>query len=324
MDSVRRPALPAFRVQQPRQIFTMTTPEDSQPPSGAAYFGTDFVPPTVEELQLRLPQMEILSFIGHGGMGTYYRARHPQLNRISAIKILPYDRNLDAALIEGFKKEAKAMARLSHPNIIGIYELLETDSVLYLVMEYVDGDIFERLINTRYFDLEEILAIISQICSALNHAHENGVIHRDLRPGNTMLDQSGKIKVGDFGLARLMGEELFRRKMTETNLAMGTMDYVAPEQLEPGQAVDHRADIYSLGMLMYKLLTRILPMGTFVVPSKLVPNLDPRVDDLVVRCLQRNPDNRYQDITEVWTEVARLSEEPPADTSKPSGPKFNF
>lgn len=299
----------------------MSTPLDSLPLSGANYFGADFVPPTVAELQERFPHLEILSFIGHGGMGTYYRACQPKLNRLAAVKILPVDPDTDAELIERFKKEAKAMARLNHPNIIGIYEFLETESTLYLVMEFVEGDIFERLINTRSFDLGEILAIISQVCAALHHAHENGVIHRDLRPGNTMLDQSGLVKVGDFGLARLMGEELFRRRMTETNLAMGTMDYVAPEQLEEGHPVDHRADIYSLGMMIYKLLTRVLPRGSFVVPSKLVPNLDPRVDDLVIRCLQRNPANRYQQVTELWSEVNLITEAPP--TTK-AGPAFKF
>lgn len=299
----------------------VTIPEDSPPPSGVAYFGSEFVPPTVAELQKQIPQLEILSFVGHGGMGTYYRARHPKLDRHAAVKILPVDPRTDTDLIAGFKKEARAMARLSHSNIIGIYEFLETETALYLVMEFVEGDIFERLINARSFDLSEILAIITQICSALNHAHENGVIHRDLRPGNTMLDQSGLVKVGDFGLARLMGEELFRRKMTETNLAMGTMDYVAPEQLETGYPVDHRADIYSLGMMIYKLLTRVLPRGSFVVPSKLVPNLDPRIDDLVIRCLQRNPANRFQQVTELWTEVNRLLEPPPPTKS---GPAFNF
>lgn len=265
--------------------------------------------------------MEILSFIRHGGMGTYYQARHPKLDRLAALKILPVNPDIDAELIANFKKEAKAMARLNHTNIIGIYEFMETDSTLYLVMEFVQGDIFERVINTRSFELTEILAIVTQICAALDYAHKNGVIHRDLRPGNTLFDQNGRVKIGDFGLARLMGEELFRRKMTATNLEMGTMDYVAPEQLEPGHPVDHRADIYSLGMMIYKLLTRTLPRGTFIEPSKLVPNLDPRVDDLVIRCLQRNPDNRYQNITEVWTEADQILKTL-GTTAK--SPTFNF
>lgn len=285
----------------------MSNPDNPNP---APHFGAEFVPPTVAELQELFPKLEILSFVGHGGMGTYYKARHPKLDRLAALKILPVNPDIDAELIENFKKEAKAMARLNHTNIIGIYEFMETQSTLYLVMEFVEGDIFERLINSRSFDLGEILAIVSQICSALQFAHRNGVIHRDLRPGNTLLARNGLVKIGDFGLARLMGEELFRRKMTETNLAMGTMDYVAPEQLDAEQVVDHRADIYSLGMMIYKLLTRILPHGSFVEPSKLVPNLDPRMDALVIRCLQRNPANRYQNISELWTEIDQIRQTP--------------
>ncbi len=251
-------------------------------------------------------------------MGTYYQARHPKLERLVALKILPVNPDIDAEFIANFKKEAKTMARLNHSNIIGIYEFMETDSTLYLMMEFVTGDIFERVINTRSFELSEILAIITQICAALDYAHTSGVIHRDLRPGNTMFDQNGQVKIGDFGLARLMGEELFRRKMTANNLEMGTIDYVAPEQLEPGQPVDHRADIYSLGMMIYKLLTRTLPRDTFIEPSKLVSNLDPRVDNLVIRCLQRNPANRFQHITEVWTEVDQILNSPGSTTKKPT------
>jgi eukaryotic-like serine/threonine-protein kinase len=299
----------------------VTSPQDSPPASGVPYFDTGFIPPTVEELQEKFPHLEILSLVGHGGMGTYYRARHPKLDRFAALKLLPVDPASDAGLIERFKKEAKAMARLNHTNIIRVYEFIETETALYLLMEFVEGDILERLINARYFDQSEILAIITQVCAALNHAHENGVIHRDLRPGNTMLDQSGLVKVGDFGLARLMGEELFRRKMTEANLAMGTMDYVAPEQLVAEHPVDHRADIYSVGMMIYKLLTRTLPRGSFVAPSTLVPSLDPRIDDLVIRCLQRNPDNRFQQVTELWVEANSLLE-PPSPAKK--GPSFIF
>ncbi len=299
----------------------MTNPQDSPSPSEVTNFGSNFIPPSVEQLQKLFTDLEILSFIRHGGMGTYYLARQPKLDRLVALKILPANPDIDAALIADFKKEVKSMARLSHSNIIAIHEFLESDSTLYLVMEFVRGDIFERIINTRNFELTEILAIVAQICVALDYAHRNGVIHRDLRPGNTFLDQDGQVKIGDFGLARLMGEELFRRQMTATNLEMGTMDYVAPEQLEPGHPVDHRADIYSLGMMIYKLLTRTLPRGTFVEPSQLVPNLDPRINNLVIRCLQRSPHNRYQNITEVWTEVDQILKTPATTVNSP---KLNF
>jgi len=173
-------------------------------------------------------------------------------------------------------------------------------------MEYVQGKILERLIESRGFGLQDVITILTQVCDALDYAHKQGVIHRDLRMGNTMLDTAGQIKVGDFGLARLIGEELFRRNLTEQNKAMGTMDYVAPEQYKPGMAFDLRADIFSLGLMLYKLTTRTVPRGAFVPPSHFVPDLDPRVDEIVIRCMQRNPDNRYQTIAEVRTQLNRL------------------
>lgn len=291
----------------------MTDPDHNEESAktGFTSLGPDYVPPSLNEVQALLPQLEILAFIGHGGMGTFYQARQSNLDRLTAVKILPVDPGHDASLIEGFKREAKAMAGLTHPNIVGIYDFGETCSNLYLIMEFVAGDILERLIDSRGFDLQQIAAIVTQVCSALNFAHERGVIHRDIRPGNTMLDDEGQVKVGDFGLARLVGEELFRRNLTEANQAMGTMDYVAPEQLESGTPVDHRADIYSVGMMLYKLVTHTLPHGTFVLPSSVVPDLNPGIDEIVTRCLQRNPDNRYQNITEVWVEVDRLRTPPP-------------
>lgn len=263
-------------------------------------------PPSLEELQSLIPQLEILSFIGHGGMGTFYKARQPMMNRFAAVKIFLVDPASDQALIEGFKREARAMAGLNHLHIVKIYDFGESGSILFLVMEYVHGDILERLIDYRGFGLQEIVAIVTQACDALDHAHERGVIHRDIRPGNTMLDDNGEVKIGDFGLARLVGEELFRRNLTDANQAMGTMDYVAPEQHDPDTTVDHRADIYSLGLMLYKLATRTLPRGDFFPPSHYAPDLNPRVDEIVIRCMQREPNNRYQTIRELRADLDQL------------------
>lgn len=267
--------------------------------TGFTSLGADYQPPTIEELQILIPHLQILSFIGHGGMGTYYKASQTKLDRLVAIKVLLVDPGSDASLIEGFNREARRMARLIHPNIVRIYDSGETNSTLYLVMEYVEGDILERLIDSREFSFIEVVTIGIQICKALACAHANGVIHRDIRPGNTILDINGNVKVSDFGLARLLGEELFKRNLTMENQAMGTMDYVAPEQLESGSSIDARADIFSVGLMLYKLFTRTLPRGTFVRPSDLVPNLDPRVDEIIIGCMQRNPDNRYQTISDL-------------------------
>ena len=166
-------------------------------------------PPSLEELQILIPQLEILSFIGHGGMGTFYKARQPMMNRFAAVKIFLVDPVSYQALIEGFKREARAMAGLNHPHCqnlrfrrIRLHPLPGHGIREGRYFGAVDL-IFES------FGLQEIVAIVTQVCDALDHAHERGVIHRDIRPGNTMLDDDGEVKIGDFGLARLVGEELF-------------------------------------------------------------------------------------------------------------------
>ena len=242
-------------------------------------------------------------------MGTYYKAQQPKIDRMVAVKIFQVDPVSDQALIAGFKREARAMAGLNHTHIVKVFDFGEAENILFLVMEFVQGDILERLIDSRGFNLPEILTIATQVADALDHAHERGVIHRDIRPGNTMLDEKGKVRVGEFGLARLIGEGLFRSNLTEANQAMGTMDYVAPEQLKPDSMVDCRTDIYSVGMMLYKLLTRTLPYGTFVSPSELVDGLDPRVDEIVIRCMQENPHHRYQSFRELRADLDALLSE---------------
>lgn len=308
--------LPNQRPASPQLIPAVTNPSSEEPPAktGFTSLGANYKAPSLEEIQALLPNLEILDYIGHGGMGTYYKARQPRLARLVAIKILLVDPGSDASLIEGFTREARAMAGLTHPHIIGIYDFSPIGSTLYIIMEHVEGETLEWLIESRGFGLQEVITILTQVCNALDYAHEQGVIHRDLRLGNTMLDNAGQVKVGDFGLARLIGEELFRHNLTEANEAMGTMDYVAPEQHEPGITVDLRADIYSIGLMLYKLTTRTLPRGAFVPPSHFVPDLDPRVDEIVIRCMQRDPNNRYQTIAEVLTELNRLR--PQADSSQ--------
>jgi len=281
-------------------------PSEAPQPKGFRSLGANYQPPSLAEVQALVPRDEVIEFIGHGGMGTYYRARQERLDRLAAIKVLLVDRESDGALIEDFKREARSMARLIHPNIIKIFDFGEADSKLFLIMEHVPGDTLELLIQQRGFALRDVVVMLSQVCDALEYAHEQGMIHRDLRLGNTMLDDKGHIKVGDFGMARLIGEELFRRNLIEENQAMGTMDYVAPEQFVEGVEVDHRADIYSLGVMLYKLTTRTLPEGSFVPPSHFVPDLNPRVDEIVIRCMRSTPGKRYQSLDEFRADLCSL------------------
>ena len=236
---------------------TEAGPEQHAEPTGNrpafSSLGADYKPPSLEEVQALVPRDEVLGFIGHGGMGTYYRAHQSRLDRKVAIKVLLADPEQDATLIEGFKKEARSMAKLAHSNIIKVYDFGEADSKLFLVMEHVEGDTLELLIQSRGFALKDTASMLCQVCDALEFAHKEGVIHRDLRLGNTMLDAAGNVKVGDFGMARLIGEQLFQQNLIDENEAMGTMEYVAPEQLDEDGEVDYRADIFSLGVMFYKL-----------------------------------------------------------------------
>ena len=173
-------------------------------------------------------------------------------------------------------------------------------------MEHVEGQTLEYLIQRQGFSLKDTADMLLQVCDALEYAHKEGMLHRDLRLGNTMLDEDGCIKVGDFGMARLIGEELFRRNLVEENQAMGTMEYLAPEQCVEEAPVDLRADIFSVGVMLYKLATRTLPKERFVPPSHFVPDINPLVDEIVITCMNRKPQNRYQSIKELKAKLKRL------------------
>lgn len=276
------------------------------PPSGAA----GFVPPAAAELQGRFPQLEVLELLGHGGMGAVYKARQPQLDRLVALKLLPTEGTSDPAFAERFAREARALARLNHPNIVAVYDFgRSTDGLCYFVMEYVDGLNLRQALQAGGIEPRQALAIVPQICDALAFAHEEGVVHRDIKPENILIDKRGRVKIADFGLAKLMagdGRESSTASLTGTQQVMGTLRYMAPEQMERTKAVDHRADIYSLGVVFYELLTGELPMGRFAPPSQKV-QIDVRLDEVVLRALAKEPEQRYQHASEVKTALEQAS-----------------
>src|ERR1039458_4484976 len=164
-----------------------------------------FLAPAVAELAPMFPQLEILSLIGQGGMGAVYQARQKELDRIVALKILPPGIGQDAAFAERFTREAKALAKLNHPGIVTLYEFGRADGLFYFLMEYVDGVSLRQLLNAGRVSPREALAIVPQICDALQYAHDQGIVHRDIKPENILLDRRGRVKVADFGLAKLVG-----------------------------------------------------------------------------------------------------------------------
>lgn len=268
-----------------------------------------FVPPAAAELAKLFPQLEILELIGQGGMGAVYKARQPGLDRLVAVKILPPDSTASAGFAERFAREARALARLNHPNIVGIYDFGKAGDLHFFVMEFVDGLNLRELKRGGKLSAGQALQIVPQMCDALQFAHEEGIVHRDIKPENVMVDKKGRVKITDFGLAKLLGKEPENLQLTGAADVMGTPHYMAPEQLDKPQQVDHRADIYSLGVVFYELLTGELPIGKFAPPSKKV-EVDVRLDEVVLHTLEREPERRYQHASEVKSDVETITHTP--------------
>jgi serine/threonine protein kinase len=264
------------------------------------------VPPSLEEVAKQFPQLEVVELLGQGGMGIVYKARQPRLDRLVALKILPTEAGRDPAFAERFAREARALAKLTHPGIVTVYDFGESDGHFYLLMEFVDGLNLRHLLRERRLKPDEALKIIPQICEALQYAHDQGVIHRDIKPENILLDKKGHTKIADFGLAKLLGQKATDSALTGSQQVMGTPHYMAPEQMERPLAVDHRADIYSLGVVFYEMLTGELPLGRFAPPSQKV-HVDVRLDDVVLRALEKEPGRRYQHASDVKAEVETIS-----------------
>ena len=354
LDS-QQPVAPQFPPTQP-----------SPPPSR-------FEPPAPEELAARFPQLEILALLGRGGMGAVYKAKQRGLDRLVALKILPPEVSADPAFAERFTREARALAKLTHSNIVTVYDFGQAASarrgspdpavpateglpssrepqetfgqpggsvgdrpqreasarrgspdpadpggsvgdrpqrgangLFYFLMEYVDGVNLRQAIQAGEMTPQDALAIVPQICAALQFAHDEGIVHRDIKPENILIDKRGRVKIADFGLAKLLGQDASDHSLTATHQVMGTLRYMAPEQMQGSREVDHRADIYSLGVIFYELLTGELPMGRFAPPSKKV-QLDVRLDEIVLRALEQEPEQRYQHASEVKTDVEAIS-----------------
>jgi len=290
-----------------------------------------FTPPPVAELAPLFPQLEIIELIGQGGMGAVYKARQKELDRIVALKILPPGIG-DMAFAERFAREAKALARLNHPGIVTIYEFGRSNGLFFFLMEFVDGTTLRQVLHGGLISPREALAIVPAICDARQYAHDQGIVHRDIKPENILLDRRGRTKVADFGLAKLMesgnavsdpeGPTLAASSTaTHASKVLGTPQYMAPEQFEHPASVDHRADIYALGVVFYQMLTGELPGKPIEPPSKTV-RIDVRLDEVVLRALEKNPERRYAQASQIKTAVETIAKTPSSQHTATAGSQW--
>lgn len=264
-------------------------------------------PPAPQDLARMLHQYEVDMLLGRGGMGAVYKGRHRTLDRVVAIKILPPEVDgRDRSYAERFKNEARAMARLSHPNIVTVYDFGETaEGLLYFVMEFIEGmDVHRMLKEQGKLHSDHVKNIIAQVFDALDYAHGKLIIHRDIKPANIMVGYDGRVKVADFGLAKIsQGSDVFQ---TQGNALLGTLHYMAPESLVLGTTVDHRADIYALGVMLYQMLTGKLPQGLFEMPSRKVPGVDVKFDNIIIQALREDREDRYQSVAQMRMDLEEI------------------
>lgn len=276
--------------------------------------GRGFEAPRVEQLNATLDGYEVLERIGHGGMGAVYRARQISLDRDVALKILPPSIAQRPGFRERFQHEARALARLSHPNIVAVFDYGHAGDHPMLVMELIEGASLRDMLHQGKMSASEALEIIPQLCDAIGYAHELGIVHRDIKPENLLFDATGRLKITDFGLAKIMSGQ---QDSQETDLSngqseagavpeiVGTIHYMAPEQYERPSEVDHRADLYALGVVFYEMLTGELPIGRFDPPSQRV-QVDVRFDDVVLKSLAKQPERRYSAAQDLLRDVRSI------------------
>jgi len=235
------------------------------------------------------------ALIGQGGMGAVYRGRQLKLDRAVAIKILHRQHGTDYSYAERFRREAQSLAQMNHPNIVSVYDFGVVGDYLYYVMEHIEGTDLHHLLSTQQIVEARALEIIPALCDALTYAHSKGLVHRDIKPANVLISSDGRVKLADFGLAKRLDKS--STILTLSNMAMGTPDYAAPEQYDTRAVIDHRADIYALGVVFYQMLTGTVPRGAWQPPSVLA-GTDPRLDTVIVRALLPDRNQRYASAAE--------------------------
>lgn len=262
---------------------------------------------------VRLEGYELLEPLGRGGMGVVYRARQKSLDRVVALKLLPRERSGNVDFEVRFEREAKALAALSHTNIVTVHDFGRQDDQYYLAMELVEGSDL-RTWMSKGLSPARAVEIAAEICEALDFAHSKGVVHRDIKPENVLIDAQGRVKIADFGLARLLGLHEDQR-LTQSEAVLGTMRYVSPEQLDDAAKADPRSDLYSLGVMLYEMLTGKIPAGKFAPPSA-TPGVPAHLDAPILRALEMDPAKRQAGAAEFRRELTAPAPAPPPPVSR--------
>ncbi|MCO5167796.1 MAG: protein kinase [Planctomycetes bacterium] len=256
-----------------------------------------------------LGQFQIKEELGRGGMAVVYKGYQPSLDRWVAIKTLPAEMSGDRDMVSRFHREAEAMVSLNHSNIVQIIDKGQDRGLYYFAMEFVEGPSLKDLLKQEAVSVDLLFDVCTQVCEGLGYAHKKGIIHRDIKPANILYEKgTGLAKVADFGIARVTNKEMDMITLTAQNVGMGTMNYMAPEQKTDAAAVDHRADIYSLGVMIYEMFTGKLPLGKFKLPSQLDPKLPRKLDEVVSRCLETDPTDRYQGMDALRADLQQARE----------------
>ncbi len=248
--------------------------------------------PVEERKSIKFGEYLLTGKIGQGGVAEIYKGRQESLDRDVAIKILSPKLTSDLDIVRRFERESLVIAKLNHPNIVHVIDRGTAGGRYYFVMEYIDGTSFREVIDSDRIPLKTKLEMIVEVCKGLDYAHKNGIIHRDIKPTNILIDRQGNALVTDFGVAQIVGAP--ETEMTASDIVMGTVSYMSPEQKVSSTNVDQTTDIYAMGIILYEILVRKKPFGHFKLPSKIDPKIDPTFDEIVLKCMAQEPKDRYQ------------------------------
>jgi len=294
--------------ESPEQSEKTPTPPEGEPPQAAQ---PDKEPPIEERYPDELKPGDAVGayrvekMIGRGGMATVYKAFDASKQRVVALKVLKRKYAASIKALARFDREFLALESLNHPNIVRVLDKGIERGINYFVMEYVDGASLSRLLRYRKLTFNTKALILLQAASALDYAHRKGIVHRDVKPDNILIDRTGRARIADFGIAQITRSHLPLTSITVVSSFMGTADYMAPEQRIDAKSVDHRADIFSFGVMLYETFTGRLPLGNFALPSHINPEVTKRMDGIILRALRQDPAERYQSMTELAEDLRR-------------------